>query len=104
VRRWCLQNEFPGLPAISGLEKAALAAVGPEMTAHGDVRHVRFRRMNNNSPNGSTLLQLDVLPGFASIGGTINAVPPAGGITIVRFAGSHPDHIRIGRRNGNGTD
>src|SRR4029450_7597876 len=100
MRRRCLQNKFPVLAGVSRFEETALAAIGPEMTAHRDVRHLRFRWMNDNAPNGATLLQSDVLPIFAAIGRTINAVPPAGGVTIVRFARSHPDHSGIGRRNG----
>ena len=104
VRRWCLQDKLPVFASISRLEKTALAAIDPEMAARGDVRHFRFRRMDDDAPDGTTLLQSGVLPVFTSIGGTINAIPPAGGITIVRFARSHPDHTGIGRRDGNGPD
>ena len=56
--------------------------------------------MNNDAPNRAAIFQSDVLPILAAIGRSINAVTPAGGIAIVRFAGSDPNHIGIRWRNG----
>ena len=99
-----LQHKFPRLTAIRRFEKAALAPIGPEMAACGDVCDFWLRRMNDNSPDGAALLQPDILPIFTPVGGTINTVPPARGVAIVRFARAHPDHIGIGRRECNGAD
>ena len=70
------------------------------MTHCGHISDFGLLWIDNDARNLAAILKPDVLPIFAAIGGSINAVTPIGGIAIVRFAGADPNRIGIRWRNG----
>src|SRR5437764_9248014 len=74
------------------------------MSANAHIRYLRTFGMDNDSRNRAAILQANVLPVFAAIGGTVNAVTPTRRISIIGFAGADPNDIRIRRCNSNGTN
>ncbi len=76
VRGRRVQDEFPGLAAVSCLEQAAVAAIFPEVPQRRDVGDFRFRRMDDQARDRPAFLQADVRPFPAAIGGTINSIAP----------------------------
>src|SRR5205809_3280961 len=74
------------------------------MSHRRDVSDVRILWIDHDARNGSAVFQSDVGPMFTAVGCSIDAVPPIGGVPVVRFAAPNPNDVRIGRRNCNRAD
>jgi len=65
---------------------------------------VRVLGMNNNAADGAGVAQANERPGLARVDGFIYAVSVNNVAADAGLACAGIDHIRIGRRNGNGAD
>ena len=86
---------LPGLAAIRRLEKTALRIRAEEM-AHG--RHVndaRIGRVHDDAADGLRVVQPEMIPGFAAVGGAPDAVADRRTLAIVGLAGADVDDVRI---------
>src|SRR5213594_1451251 len=71
------------------------------MAERGDEDDVRVLWIDNDAANLARLLEPDVLPGLAGVGGFVHAVAELDRIAHVGFAGADIDDVRIRRRDSN---
>src|SRR5205814_7066966 len=90
LRGRTLQNRFPIFPAVGCFEQAAIAAVRPKMTDCRDVSRLGICRMHDDARDRAAIFQSDVLPRATAIGGAVDTVAPARGISVVRLARPNP--------------
>src|SRR5947209_2330565 len=67
---------YPGHAAVYGLVEAALFVRSPEVAQGGDVDDVRILRMDGDGADVVRIGQAHVAPGFAGVGGLVDAVAP----------------------------
>ena len=92
------------LAAIEGTEDAAFF-VGAVGVAEGrDEEAVGVAGVESNVGNLLGVEQADVCPGFAAVGGFVNAVADREVGAHEAFAGADIDDVRVGGRHGNGSD
>src|SRR5262249_11900666 len=91
---------LPGLAAVRGLVDTALLVRPPETSQGGNVDGVWVLRVNDDAADVVRFLQAHVLPGFAAVGGLVDAVAPGDAVARVRLARPHPDDLRVRRGDG----
>src|SRR5437879_13827705 len=74
------------------------------MAARRDVNDIGVGRIDNDSADGLRVLQAEVSPMSAAIGGAPNAVADRGTLAIVGFTRAHVNDFLVGRRDGDGAD
>src|SRR5207253_2661611 len=94
----------PSLAAIAGLEYASLGVRSPEMPERRHVSHIRIPRVDHDSVDVHRIRETAVRPGFARVGGLVDAVAPGRALPVVRLAGAHVDDVGIRWRNGDIAD
>src|SRR5262249_21968385 len=94
----------PGLAAVGGLVDAALLVRRPEVAQRRDVHDVGVLRVDDDAADVARLLETDVLPGLAAVGGLVHAVAPRDAVARVVLAGADPHDVGVGRRHRDGTD
>src|SRR5262249_20718413 len=97
-------RHFPGLAAVAGLVQAALPVRPPEAAQGGHIGDVRVFRVDGDAADVARLLDAEVLPGLAAVGGAIGPVAPGDAVARVALAGADPDDVRVGRGHGDGAD
>ena len=90
-----LEHEFPGLAAVRRLVDATFTARAEERAGGGDERDLGVAGVKNDAVDVLGILEPDVRKGLAAIGGLPDAISPARGLTIVRFAGADPDDVGV---------
>ena len=80
---------------------ASIGICGVSVAKRRDEDYIRILRIDNDSPNLSSALESDVLPGLAGVDRFVHAVAELNRITHIGFAGTDINHIRIRRRHAN---
>src|SRR5262245_59994130 len=88
-----VKDMVPGFAAIDGFEYAAFLVVAVTATQGADINDVGVLGMNQNLADLEGLPQAHVFPGFAAVGGFVNAVTIGHGIAWIGLAGSDPDYV-----------
>ena len=83
---------------------ASIGICGISVAKRRDEDDIRILRIDNDSPNLSSALESDVLPGLAGVDGFVHAVAELNRISHVGFARANVNHIRIRRRHTNGAN
>ena len=89
------QGFFPGLSAVSGHEKAAIPALGPQGSLDRDPHRVGVFGMNQNGRNMLGVLEPLFHPGFAGIIRAINAVTKTYMSPTDIFPGAYPNTVGV---------
>ena len=98
------QHALPFLAAIFGIEDATLRIRSVGVPERRDKDFLRVARIDENPRNLARIVEANVRPAFAAIGGLIHAVAVGNGRTHVRLTTAHIDDLRIGGGDGDGTD
>jgi hypothetical protein len=105
ARRVISKEDFlPGLAAVGGLEHAAFGIRRPDVAERGHVRHVRVARIEHDARDLLRLLEPDVLPRLAGVGGLPHSVAVRHVAANRILAAADPDYIGILLVDGNGAD
>src|ERR1035438_2719227 len=95
-------NLFPRFATVGGAEDTALFVRSPEMAESSDVDDVGIPGMHADRADVKSILQADVLPGFARVTGFINAVAMRGITADIRLTHADIDDVRIRFRDSDG--
>src|SRR5437867_2420937 len=99
-----IENFFPRFAAIARAEDAALRVSAVGMAEGSDEGDIGIGRMDNDGADVAGVFQADVVPGFAAIVGTIDAITEGDVAADASFATAHVDDIRIRIGDGNGAN
>ena len=94
----------PGFTAVGGFVNAAVRAVAPSRPDGADPHGLVVGRVHDDPVDVARAFEAHQFPRGAAINAAVH--PTAAGMRIpwVAFAGPHPNHIGIGRCNGEGPD
>jgi hypothetical protein len=92
-----VQDAVPRLAAVGGLVEAAIAARAPQRALGSGVHHVAVARINCDLPDVLGVLEPDVRPRLAAVGGPAHAVVVGDAALAVVLAGARPHGERIVR-------
>lgn len=98
------EDPVPRLPAIGGLEDAALLVGAPRRAQGADVHHVGVARVDAHPRDLLGVLQPDLLPGTAGVERLVDAVAHGRRIARVPLAGAEVEDVRVRRRDLQGAD
>src|SRR6266853_2460554 len=90
-----VKNLVPGCAAVGGAIDTTLRVRAIGMAERGDQNMVRIARIDPNSRDVLRLLQSDVLPGFAAVGGLVDSIAVGDVAAQAGLAGANVDHVRI---------
>ena len=100
-----LQHQRPVLAAVDGAVDAAVGRAGPAVTLRGHVDDVRILRVHDDGGDLPRVVEAEVCPGAALIGGPVDAVAERRRLAAHRMlAHTGVDHVRIARRHGERAD
>ena len=94
----------PGFAAVGGFVNAAVGAIAPSRPDGADPHGLVVGRVHDDPVDVARAFEAHQFPRGAAINAAVH--PTAAGMRIPRiaFAGPHPNHIGIGRCNGEGPD
>ena len=95
---------FQVLSAVVGDVDAAIRAIAEDVAERPDDHVIVVARVDENARDVPRAFQADVRPRVAAVGGLIDAVAVADVVTRVRFAGSDPHRLVVGRIDRHRTD
>ncbi len=99
-----VEDLLPGLPAVRGLEDAALRVLPPLAPQGGDPGDVGIGRMEDDAGDVLGAVEPHVGPGLAGVERAVDAVADRGAVAQVPLAGAHPDDVRVPLEDGDGAD
>ena len=99
-----IKNLLPILAAVRRAINAALGVRAVGMPEHGGKHVVRVAGINGERRNLLAVAEAQMRPGLAAIGGFINAVAHREVRPLQAFAGRDVNSIRVGRRDGDGSN
>src|SRR5262249_44756736 len=94
----------PRLPAVGGLEQAAVAAALPQRTGRCHVYDVRIFGVDHDARDMLGLLQSHIAPGAAAVLALVDAIAVGDAALIVVLAAAHPNHRGILGVDGDSAD
>ena len=94
----------PGFAAVGGFVNAAVGAIAPSRPDGADPHGLVVGRVHDDPVDVARAFEAHQFPRGAAINAAVH--PTAAGMRIPRvaFSGSHPNHVGIGRSNGEGAD
>ena len=98
------QDFAPRLAAVAGFVDAALVVIVPEMSGGAGEDGVAVGGVDEDFGDVLGILEPQVGPVLAAIGGFIDAVPDGDAVANPAFAAAHPDNFGIGGVDGDGAD
>src|SRR5437016_13091716 len=99
-----IENFLPGLAAIASAENAALGVLAVGVAESSDEGDVGIRGMDDDFADVTRVFQADLVPGFAAVVRTVNAVAEGNVAANASFAGADRDDVGIGFRNRDAAD
>ena len=93
------EHALPCLAAVGGAVHAPLGVRTPETSDRRHVRHVGIARMDLDPRDMVRVFQPQMRPRAPGVRGPVHPVAPRRTLPVVRFAGPHPDHVRVRRRH-----
>src|SRR5215469_16298381 len=99
-----IEDAIPRLAAIARAEEAALLIWAVGVAESGDVDNVGIRWVDAYFANIAGVFEAEMLPGFAGVGGLVNAVTVGDVATNGSLAHANIDHVGVGGRDGNAAD
>src|SRR5437660_4522647 len=96
-----IENFLPGLAAIASAENAALGVLAVGVAESSDEGDVGIRGMDDDFADVTRVFQADIVPGFAAVVRTVNAVAEGNVTANASFAGADVNDIgiRLGNRD-----
>ncbi len=94
-----VQHLLPVFTAVFGSEQTTLFVRAENVTQRRDHRGLVTRRVDPQVADVFCVGQADVLPGQPAVGGAVNAIAVGDVPALLDLAGTHPDHLRVGRGN-----
>src|SRR5882672_5414794 len=98
------QHALPGLAAVRRAKDAPLRLWSIAVAHGGGEHNVRVLRIDNDAADATSLLKPHQLPGLARVSGFVDARADRDMAANVRLAGTRPNCVWIGRRDGQRTD
>src|SRR5205085_4550475 len=95
---------FPRLATIARTEDTAVRVRTPHVAERGDVDEVRVARVHTHARDLVSLLEADVLPRAAAVGGLVDAVAARDIAADRRLAHADIDHVRVRLGDGDRAD
>ena len=92
------------LAAVGGLVDAALVVVVPEVSGSAGVDGVAVAGIDQDFGDALGIVQADIGPVLAAVGGFVDAVADGDAVADPGFAGAHPHVLGIGGIDGDGAD
>ncbi len=89
------QHGLPRLPGVGRLVEAAVAARRPERAHRGHVDHLRVAGVHDDAADVHRVLEAEVLPRLAAVGGAVDAVPVGNAALAVVLPRADPDDVRV---------
>src|SRR4030095_1212860 len=85
----------PGAAGVRGFGDAARGVGGPEVADRGDVGDVRIGGIEHDASDRARVVQAEVGPRAAGVGGAVDAAAPRRALAIVVLAAAGPDDLRV---------
>jgi hypothetical protein len=98
------EDLLPGAPAVGGLEDAAVPALRPQRSLGRHPDHVGVLGVDDDPRDVLGVLQAHVLPVGPAVPASVDPVSPADVASAHVLAGADPDHVRVGRIDGDAAD
>src|ERR1035441_10366347 len=98
------QNFLPGLAAIGSAKDAALGVRTKCVSEGGDKSDVRIARVDDDRTDVARVLEADIRPGAAGVGGFVNSITVRDIAAKAGFAASRVQYVGIGVRHRDGAD
>ena len=92
-----VEDLLPGLAAVGGLEDAALLIRPPLVSHSADQGRVRILRMHHDALDTLRVVEAEVLPMLAGVGGAVHAVAVGDGVPRVALTASQPEDVVVRR-------
>jgi hypothetical protein len=99
-----VENFFPGFAAIAGAEDAALRVGAVGVAERGDEDDVGVCGVDDDVADVAGIFESDVAPGFAGVGGFVDAIAERNIAADAGFTGAGVEYVGIGVRYGNAAD
>src|SRR5438477_1754373 len=99
-----VENFLPGLAAIASAENAAVGIFSVGVAKSSDEGDIGIGGMDDDLADVTRVFQADIVPGFAAVVRTVDAVAKGNVAANTSFAGADIDDVGIGFRNRDAAD